>query len=87
MRIELFAAKGCQKCDASQDALREAAASFAPAVEWRMVNVLEELDYAVQIGVLHLPSVAVDGELLFAFLPTASQLRAALEKRHASDES
>lgn len=86
MKIEIFAADGCRKCAASQAELREAAISVMPQIEWRVVNVLEELDYAVALGVLGLPSLAVDGELLFAFLPTASQLRTALEKRKSSGE-
>jgi len=44
-------------------------------VTWRDVNVLEELDYAVQLGVLTPPSMAIDGELVFAKLPTRAQLR------------
>lgn len=84
MKIEIFSAKGCQKCEASQAGLREVALDMVPAVEWRLVNVLDELDYAVELGVLSLPSVAIDGEVVFTSLPTAKQLRAALEKKAAA---
>ena len=47
-------------------------------VVWRDVNVLEELDYAVTLGVLSMPAVAVNGALKFSSLPTPEQLRAAL---------
>ena len=84
MKIEIFSAKGCQKCEASQAELREVALSTVPAVEWRLVNVLDELDYAVELGILSLPSVAIDGEVAFTSLPTAKQLRAALEQKAAA---
>ena len=84
MKIEIFLAKGCQKCEASQAELREVAVSIVPAVEWRLVNVLDELDYAVELGILSLPSVAIDGDVLFTSLPTAKQLRAVLENKVAS---
>ena len=84
MKIEIFSAKGCQKCEASQAELREIALDMVPAVEWRLVNVLDELDYAVELGVLSLPSVAIDGQVVFTSLPTAKQLRAVLEQKAAT---
>lgn len=84
MKIEIFSAKGCQKCEASQAELREIAMGVVPAVEWRLVNVLDELDYAVDLGVLSLPSVVIDGEVLFTSLPTPKQLRTLLEKKAGS---
>ena len=84
MKIEIFSAKGCQKCEASQAELREVAVNVVPGVEWRLVNVLDELEYAVNLGVLSLPSVVIDGVVLFTFLPTAKQLRTVLEKKAGS---
>ena len=81
MKIEIFSAKGCQKCEASQSDLREVAVGVIPDVEWRLVNVLDELDYAISLGVLSLPSVVVDGKVLFTSLPTAKQLRSVLEEK------
>lgn len=39
------------------------------------------MDYAVDLGVMVSPSIAIDGELVFASLPSAGKLRAELEKR------
>ena len=60
MKIEIFAASGCKSCAAAGDALKNVAATVSSNVAWRMVNVLDELDYAVDLGVLSLPSVAVE---------------------------
>lgn len=48
-------------------------------IEWREVSVIEELDYAVELGVLSTPAIAVNGRLVFPTLPSAKRLRAALE--------
>lgn len=40
--------------------------------------MLEELDYAVSLGVLSMPAIAVNGELKFSSLPTPEQFRSLL---------
>ena len=81
MKVELFYAPGCEKCADSKDELRALATQLVPDLVWRELNVLDELDYAVEVGVLTLPSIAIDGEVLFSSLPTAGQLRRELIKR------
>lgn len=81
MKIEIFYTPGCSECVAAHAALRKVAEESVKDLEWRELNVLDDLDYAVQLGVLTLPSIAVDGELVFTSMPTAAQLREALRKR------
>ncbi|GAC1583557.1 MAG: hypothetical protein NVS3B5_18140 [Sphingomicrobium sp.] len=81
MKVEIIRASGCHNCDAAGESLRMAALGAADGVEWREVNVLEEMDYAVELGVLSLPAIAIDGELIFASLPTAKQLSLAITRR------
>lgn len=80
VKIEVIAAPGCKKCASVQGKLRAVAASVfgEDHLVWREVNVLEELDYAVSLGVLSMPAIAVNGELTFPSLPTPEQFRAAL---------
>ncbi len=80
MKIELFHTPGCAKCAGATTALK-VAAEAVPGVEWREVNVLDDLDRAVDLGVLTLPALAVDGKLVFTTLPTAEQLVAELRRR------
>ncbi|MBN9459695.1 MAG: thioredoxin [Bordetella sp. SCN 67-23] len=80
MKIELFFTPGCAKCAGATTALR-AAAETVSGVEWREVNVLDDLDRAVDLGVLTLPALAIDGKLAFTALPTAEQLVAELRRR------
>jgi thioredoxin len=81
MKIEIFYTPGCSDCVAAHAKLRTVAQESVKDLEWRELNVLDDLDYAVELGVLTLPSIAVDGELLFTSMPTEAQLREALRKR------
>jgi hypothetical protein len=83
MKIELFYTPGCEKCANSKGALRALATELVPNVVWRELNALDELDYAVEVGVLTLPAIAIDGELVFSSLPTCRQLRREITKRRA----
>ena len=73
--MELFYTPGCEKCADNKDELRTVATELVPDLVWRELNVLDELDYAVEVGVITLPSIAIDGEVLFSTLPTSQQLR------------
>ena len=81
MRIELFYTPGCRKCADARDGLKSAAEELVPGVVWRELNALDELNYAVELGVTTLPAIAIDRELIFSSLPTPQQLRDALRKR------
>ena len=81
MKIELFYTPGCEKCADARDDLKAAAEQTIPGIVWRELNALDELDYAVKLGVVTLPALAIDGELVFSTLPTSGQLRRALTKR------
>lgn len=81
MKVELFQAGGCRRCAASRETLKSVAQKAVPGVVWRDVDAAAELDYAVQLGVMTLPAVAVDGRLVFASLPTPAQLIEELLRR------
>ncbi|WP_298111937.1 thioredoxin family protein [Bradyrhizobium sp.] len=81
MKVELFYSPGCSQCAVVREDLKATAERTVAGIEWRELNVLEDLDYAVELGVLSLPAIAVDGELIFSSLPTPHQLRDALIRR------
>lgn len=85
MKVELIYAPGCVECMAAKSALQSAAEAAIGGVEWIELNVLEALDYAVELGVLTLPALAIDGRLVFAALPTPAQLREELLRRADDD--
>lgn len=78
IKVEVFSSPGCGKCGHAKEVLRKIAQEMERDVEWREVNVLEEMDYAVALGVLSTPAIAIDGKLVFSSLPSSAKLRAAL---------
>jgi len=82
LKVEVFSSPGCGKCGHAKDILKKIAAELGGGcIEWREVNVLDELDYAVRLGVLSTPAIAVNGELVFSALPSVKKLRQTLERR------
>lgn len=87
MKVELFQTNGCNNCKAMRETLKSVADTAVPGVVWRDVDATAELDYAVELGVLSLPAMAVDGVLVFSSLPTPAQLTEELRRRAAGGTS
>ncbi len=81
MKVEMFYSPGCAACEDRQAELRASAQDTVSDLEWRNVNVLENMDTAVELGVITLPSIVIDGEVAFTSLPTKAQLCKALTER------
>ncbi len=88
IQVEIFSAPGCSRCGRAKRLLRDVARTLGEdRITWREVDVLEELDYAVDLGVLSTPAIAIDGELVFTGLPSARGLREALVQRLSGAEA
>ncbi|GMQ91003.1 MAG: hypothetical protein BMS9Abin11_0308 [Gammaproteobacteria bacterium] len=88
VKVEIFSSPGCSKCGHAIVVLRKLADELGGGkIQWREVNILEEIDYTVSMGVLSTPAIAIDGELVFVSLPSAKRLRAFLEERLKSEKS
>jgi len=81
MKVEMFYTPGCSACVAQHDELRAAALAIVKDLEWHDVNVLDNVDRAVDRGVLTLPAIVIDGEVAFTSMPTVAKLRNALIAR------
>lgn len=82
--VEIFSSPGCGKCGHAKGVLRKLAEEIGgDKIQWREVNILDEMDYAIELGVLSTPSIAINKELIFLSLPSAKKLRTELEKRLA----
>ena len=77
----MFYSPGCSECVTGHARLRAAAQATVKDLEWHDVNVLDQLDHAVELGVITLPSIVIDGDLVFTSMPTVTQLRHALLAR------
>ena len=81
MKVELFYSPGCCACANLQTELRTAAQEAIKNVEWREINVLDRTNHAVELGVMTLLSIVIDGEVVFTSMPTVAQLHRALIER------
>lgn len=78
--VEVLTAFGCGHCLRAHTLVESVVGEFQEdQVCYRAVNVVEEIDYAVQLQVLSTPAVAIDGKLVFSFLPSPKKLRSAIE--------
>lgn len=80
MKVELFQVAGCKRCAAARENLKVVAEETVPGVLWRVVEAADEIDYAVEVGVMSLPAVVIDGRLAFSSLPTSAQLAKELQR-------
>lgn len=82
LKVEVFSSPGCSKCGHAKEVLRQLADELGgDKIQWREVNILDEMDHAIELGVMSTPSIAINSELIFAGLPSAKKLRAELEKQ------
>jgi thioredoxin len=80
--VEAFSTPACPKCTQARDGLKQVAQAFGEGrVAWRDVNLLDEIDYAVELGIVSPPSIAIDHELVFPALPTPERLHDELSRR------
>ena len=88
IKVEVFSSPGCGKCAHAKTALKRIAEALGGDwVQWREVDILQEMDYAVQLGVLSTPAIAIDGRLEFTALPSEKKLRAHLQAKLARREA
>lgn len=82
LRVEVFSSPGCAKCARARASLKEIADEIGRGrINWREVDILKEIDRAVDLGVMSAPAIAIDGTLVFTSLPSPHKLRAELVKR------
>lgn len=80
--VEVLTASGCGRCQQARALVRAAIDELGDGrIQYREINVLEEIDYAVQLGVLSTPAIALNGELVFATPPSRARLRQAIVER------
>ncbi|MBL4744466.1 MAG: thioredoxin family protein [Cycloclasticus sp.] len=79
VHVELFTNPNCPHCGQIRTALKQLVDSLQ-GIDLREINIIEEIDYAVELGVLSSPSIAINGRLTFTRAPTLSTIKHALNK-------
>tara|TARA_R110002049_G_scaffold86358_4_gene219715 strand:- start:3787 stop:4086 length:300 start_codon:yes stop_codon:yes gene_type:complete len=82
LTVEVLTASGCSRCQRAKALAKEVIAELDDdRLQYREINVVEEIDYAVGLGLLSAPAIALNGELVFPYLPSALKLRKAILER------
>ncbi len=84
VKVELFTADFCSRCAGARTALVRAIEDLGQErFELRLLDVVEEIDHAVEVGVRATPAIAVDGELVHPARPTVDKFRILLRNHLA----
>jgi thioredoxin len=89
LKIEIFSAPSCTRCNKAFQLAERLIAELAEqkiendafnleGITLRKLSVVDELDYAVDLGVRATPSIAMNGVLVFTAMPNAADFRKAI---------
>ncbi len=85
--VEVFISNFCEKCSNAMFMVEQETARIdTTRFDVLTVDVIEQIDHAVALGVLATPAIAIDGKLVFTGLPTPQTLRTELVKHIAVDD-
>ena len=78
--IELITGSYCPACITIKERLKTIIDEFDPVqIEFRERDVLEDIDYAVALGVINTPAIILNGKLAFSAVPSLKKLRNTLK--------
>jgi thioredoxin len=84
LTVEVLTASGCSRCQRAKALAKRVVAELDDdRLQYKEISVVEEIDYAVTLGLLSAPAIALNGELVFRSLPSAVKLRQAILDRLA----
>lgn len=82
VHLELFYSPYCPRCRKARQQVRSLAANWSTErLQFRELDVLQELDRAVAVGVLQTPALAIDGVLIAGPVPSPRALETLLRRR------
>ncbi|MBL4865600.1 MAG: thioredoxin family protein [Pseudomonadales bacterium] len=80
--VEVLTASYCSRCQKAKSLVKDVISEFDEAnIQYREINVVEEIDYAVSLSILSTPAIALNNELVFAALPSKAKLQQAIRER------
>jgi len=85
--IEVFLSNFCENCANARVLVEKEIARLGNArFDVCYIDVLEQIDHAVALGVLATPAIAINGKLVFTGLPTSAALQTVLAEYVAAGD-
>ncbi len=79
--IELISTFTCKRCHKAQQQIKKVLSKLdSNTIEYKEINVLNQLDYVVSLGVLSTPAIAINGKLRFHTIPSEKEMMKAFQK-------
>ena len=80
IKIELITSTACPACVTIKERLMTVIEELDQTrINFREIGVLENLDYAVKLGVLSTPAIVINGKLAFSSVPSLKKLQNVLQ--------
>ncbi len=74
--IEIFCAPNCNRCGKAVELVKQIAEEMDNTnIQWQKLNVVDNIDYAVALGVRATPAIAINGKLEFTATPSPITLK------------
>lgn len=74
--IEIFCAPNCARCRRAVTLVQEVIENINnSSVHWQKKDVVEEIDYAVSLGIRATPAIIINGKLTFTASPDKKTLQ------------
>ncbi|MEM3445590.1 MAG: glutaredoxin domain-containing protein [Thermoplasmata archaeon] len=80
MRVELFYSPTCPDCPPAKRIFRRLLAEH-PEVEYFEINVKENRKRAEELGLTHVPTIVIDGKIVFVEHVTEKEAKEEIERR------
>jgi len=82
MTIEIFCAPNCHRCGEAVNRVQAVLNEIGhpSSIQWRKIDVVEEIDYAVSFAIRATPAIVINGKLVFTALPSQQILRRKIEQ-------
>ncbi len=79
LNLEIFSSPYCEVCVKAMEMARSVIAEIgSDNIELRKVDIVEEKDYAVELGLIWAPAVAINGKIHFRLIPSKAELKQSL---------
>jgi len=81
VNIEIFCAPNCNRCGRAVELVQDIISELNnSSIHWQKLNVVEEVDYAVSLGIRATPAIVINGQLEFTASPDKKMLKKKIEE-------
>jgi len=89
VNIEIFCAPNCNRCGRAVVLVEETIQEIAQEtskdhqidkIKYHKINIVEEIDYAVELGIRATPAIVINGKLEFTATPDKKSLKLLIQQ-------